>query len=47
MRVGLEDNIYYSKDVLAESNAQLVERVVGLTKRLEEKLRLLTKPEEF
>jgi 3-keto-5-aminohexanoate cleavage enzyme len=27
VRVGFEDNIYYRKDVLAESNAQLVERV--------------------
>lgn len=27
VRVGFEDNIYYCKDVLAESNAQLVERV--------------------
>lgn len=30
IRVGLEDNIYYSKGVLARSNAQLVERVVRL-----------------
>ncbi len=26
VRVGLEDNIYYSRGVLAQSNAQLVER---------------------
>jgi 3-keto-5-aminohexanoate cleavage enzyme len=32
IRVGLEDNIYYSKAVLAESNAQLVERVVRIAK---------------
>jgi 3-keto-5-aminohexanoate cleavage enzyme len=32
VRIGLEDNIYYSKGVLAESNAQLVERIVGLAK---------------
>lgn len=32
IRVGLEDNIFYSKGVLAESNAQLVERVVRLAK---------------
>jgi 3-keto-5-aminohexanoate cleavage enzyme len=32
VRVGLEDNIYYSKGVLAKSNAQLVERVVGIAK---------------
>lgn len=31
-RVGLEDNIYYSKGVLAKSNAQLVERVVRIAK---------------
>jgi len=33
-RVGLEDNIYYSHGVLAQSNAQLVERVVRLAKEL-------------
>lgn len=32
VRVGLEDQIYYSKGVLAESNAQLVARVVRLAK---------------
>ena len=30
VRVGLEDNIYYSRGVLAQSNAQLVERVVRI-----------------
>ena len=30
VRVGLEDNIYYSKGVLAKSNATLVERVVRI-----------------
>jgi 3-keto-5-aminohexanoate cleavage enzyme len=34
VRVGFEDNIYYSKGVLAESNAQLVERIVRLAKEL-------------
>jgi 3-keto-5-aminohexanoate cleavage enzyme len=34
VRVGLEDNIYYSKGVLAHSNAQLVERVVRLAREL-------------
>ena len=33
-RVGLEDNIYYSRGVLAHSNAQLVERVVRLAEEL-------------
>ena len=32
VRVGLEDNIYYSKGVLAKNNAQLVERVVRISK---------------
>ena len=34
VRVGLEDNIYYSKGVLAKSNAQLVERSVRIAKEL-------------
>jgi 3-keto-5-aminohexanoate cleavage enzyme len=34
-RVGLEDNIYYSHGQLAESNAQLVERVVRIAGELE------------
>jgi len=32
IRVGLEDNTYYSKGVLAKNNAQLVERVVRIAK---------------
>ncbi len=32
VRVGLEDNIYYSRGVLAKSNAQLVERVVRISR---------------
>ncbi len=34
VRVGFEDNIYYGKGVLADSNAQLVERIVRLAKEL-------------
>lgn len=34
VRVGFEDNIFYSKGELAKSNAQLVERVVRLAKEL-------------
>lgn len=30
VRVGFEDNIFYSKGVVAESNAQLVERIVRI-----------------
>ncbi|MCU4175671.1 3-keto-5-aminohexanoate cleavage protein [Carboxylicivirga sp. N1Y90] len=32
IRVGFEDNVYYEKGVLAESNAQLVERTAKLSK---------------
>ncbi len=34
VRVGFEDNLYYSRGVRAESNAQLVERVVRIAKEL-------------
>ena len=34
VRVGLEDNVYYREGELAESNAQLVERVVGIAEDL-------------
>ena len=34
VRVGLEDNIYYSQGVLAASNAQLVERIVRIAREL-------------
>jgi len=34
LRVGFEDNIYYSKGVLAESNTQLVERAVRIAGEL-------------
>ncbi|HRZ89815.1 MAG TPA: 3-keto-5-aminohexanoate cleavage protein, partial [Spirochaetia bacterium] len=32
IRVGFEDNVYYSKGVLAESNAQFVARAARLAK---------------
>ncbi|WP_436931599.1 3-keto-5-aminohexanoate cleavage protein [Halosimplex halobium] len=34
VRVGLEDNVYYRKGELAESNAQLVDRVVRVAEEL-------------
>jgi 3-keto-5-aminohexanoate cleavage enzyme len=34
IRVGLEDNVYYRRGELAESNAQLVERVVRIAEEL-------------
>jgi 3-keto-5-aminohexanoate cleavage enzyme len=34
VRVGFEDNVYIEKGVLAESNAQLVEKVARMAKEL-------------
>lgn len=34
VRVGFEDNVYYSKGVLASSNAQLVERIARIAREL-------------
>lgn len=34
VRVGLEDNIFYSRGVLAKTNAELVERIVRISKEL-------------
>jgi 3-keto-5-aminohexanoate cleavage enzyme len=34
VRVGFEDNIYYKRGQLAESNAQLVQRMVRLAEEL-------------
>jgi 3-keto-5-aminohexanoate cleavage enzyme len=34
VRVGFEDNVYYSKGVLAKSNGQLVERIVRIAEEL-------------
>ena len=34
MRVGFEDNVYYSREVLAESNAQLVARIARIAKEV-------------
>ncbi len=34
VRVGFEDNVYYSKGRLAKSNAELVERIVRLAKEI-------------
>lgn len=34
VRVGLEDNIYIKKGILAESNAQLVDKIVRLAEML-------------
>ncbi|MDD4657980.1 MAG: 3-keto-5-aminohexanoate cleavage protein, partial [Eubacteriales bacterium] len=34
VRVGFEDNVYYKRGQLAESNAQLVQRIVRLAEEL-------------
>jgi len=38
LRVGFEDNIFYSKGVLAKSNAELVERAVRLARELQREI---------
>lgn len=43
VRVGFEDNVYYSKGVLAASNAQLVERIARIAKEMD---REVATPEE-
>jgi len=35
VRVGLEDNIYYSKGVLAKTNAEFVERIIRISKEFD------------
>ncbi len=35
VRVGLEDNVYFRKGEFAKSNAQLVERIVRISKELD------------
>jgi len=32
IRVGMEDNVYYEKGVLAKSNAQFVERIARIAR---------------
>jgi uncharacterized protein (DUF849 family) len=34
VRVGLEDNVYYNKGVLAESNEQFIARAVRIAKEM-------------
>lgn len=34
VRVGFEDNVYFSRGVLAESNGQLVERIANISKEM-------------
>lgn len=38
VRVGFEDNIYISKGILAESNGDLVEKIVNISKKLGRKI---------
>ncbi|OPY56619.1 MAG: 3-keto-5-aminohexanoate cleavage enzyme [Pelotomaculum sp. PtaU1.Bin035] len=38
LRVGFEDNVFYSKGVLANSNAQLVERAVRIARELQREI---------
>ncbi len=43
VRVGLEDNIYYSRGVLAKTNAELVKRIIRIA---EEYGREIASPQE-
>jgi len=43
VRVGFEDNVYYSRSILAESNAQLVARIARIAGELG---REVAKPDE-
>jgi len=47
VRVGLEDNVYYRRGELAESNAQLVRRVVRLADELERPVATPSKAREI
>ena len=47
IRVGLEDNIYYKRGVLAKSNAQLVERAVRIAKELNREIATPTQAREM
>jgi 3-keto-5-aminohexanoate cleavage enzyme len=47
VRVGLEDNIYYKKGVLAKSNAELVERTVRIAKELNREIATPTQTREM
>lgn len=38
IRVGMEDNIYYERGVLAASNAQFVERIVRIAREYDRKV---------
>lgn len=38
IRVGMEDNIYYSREVLAETNAQFVDRIVRIAHEYRRKI---------
>lgn len=47
VRVGFEDNIYYSKGVRAESNAQLVKRIAHLAKEVGREIATPTETREI
>ncbi|MCX8124437.1 MAG: 3-keto-5-aminohexanoate cleavage protein [Spirochaetes bacterium] len=47
VRTGLEDNVFYSKSILAQSNAQLVERLVRLARELGREIALPNEAREI
>lgn len=47
VRVGFEDNVYFSKGVLAKSNAELVKRVADLSKMLQREVASVAEAREI
>jgi 3-keto-5-aminohexanoate cleavage enzyme len=47
VRVGMEDNVYYRKGELAESNAQLVRRTARIADELEREVASPTETREM
>jgi 3-keto-5-aminohexanoate cleavage enzyme len=47
VRVGIEDNMYYRKGELAQSNAQLVERVIRIAEELDRAIASVKEAEEM
>jgi 3-keto-5-aminohexanoate cleavage enzyme len=47
IRVGMEDNVYYSRGVKAKNNAQLVERAARIAKELNRSIATPTEAREM
>lgn len=47
IRVGMEDNIYYKRGVLAEKNAKFVERIVRIAQGYGREIASPKRPEKY